>query len=307
MDAAAVLRNNSATFNYASIFLDPEYGERIRTLYVFCRHVDDLADKSACRKTALAALDFLEAELSLGRSRNPTVASFLDLASEAGIKPALPWTLVTGVKSDLGPVAFETEALLIRYAYQVAGVVGLMMCRVLDVDDSRADPYAIDLGIAMQLTNIARDVAEDARLGRRYLPGPWVGGVSSQDLIDPERSLRPVLRSAIARLLRLADQYYESGWQGLPLLPTRSRFAVALASRLYREIGRQISAQSWCVWDGKVAVSNTAKLGCTLRTIPFVLLNARRPVQPHKTRLHSALSSVAGTSPYPGSSHAQAI
>ncbi len=293
--AADMLRENSATFDYASLFLSPRYRDRVRQLYSFCRHVDDLADKCSCTEIARAELNTLEHELSLGYSNRKMVASFIALCSETGIEPALPWTLIAGAKSDLESVAINTGNELIRYAYQVAGVVGLMMCRVLDIEDNRAEPHAIDLGIAMQLTNIARDVAEDARLNRRYLPGNWVGGASCEDLANPQRSLRPQVRSSVLRLLKLADQYYESGWQGLRFLPFRTRVAIAIAGRLYREIGQQIKADGCGVWNGRTTISDLRKADCTIRTVPFFLPGMWRHSLPHESYLHSALSDMVGS------------
>lgn len=295
--AAEILRANSATFDYASMFLSSPYRERIRRLYAFCRHVDDLADKSNSVEAALLALNKLETELALGQSSDRTVSSFVALCSEAGIEPALPWTLINGAKSDLEPVAVENSGELIRYAYQVAGVVGLMMCRALDINDRRAEPHAIDLGIAMQLTNIARDVAEDARLNRRYIPGPWVQGASCHDLANPDNSLRPIVRSSILRLLKLADQYYQSGWQGLRFIPLKTRTAIAIAGRLYREIGQQIRAEGCCVWKGRTTVSKLEKTVCAVRTFPSLLVSAWVPFQPHQPDLHSALAGMVGSTP----------
>ena len=153
---------------------------------------------------------------------------------ECGIEPEIARELIAGMASDAETVRVADEAELLRYCYRAAGTVGLMMCRVLDAREPAAAAHAVDLGIAMQLTNLCRDVADDARMGRRYLPASLVGDLPPGDLIEPSPALRPKVRAAVARLLALAELYYASGEAGLPFLPVRARAGILVAGRVYR-------------------------------------------------------------------------
>jgi len=161
--ALSVLQSNGRSFHFASRLLTPNHRVRAARLYAFCRYVDDIADEVPDRALATTKLEQVNADVLSGQSSEPVVANMLDLMREASIPQEPVVALVDGVRSDVYLSTVSTEAQLVRYAYQVAGTVGLMMSVVLDVHDREAWPFAIDLGIAMQLTNIARDVGEDAQ------------------------------------------------------------------------------------------------------------------------------------------------
>jgi phytoene synthase len=146
-----------------------------------------------------------------------------------------------GLRGDLGAVALADEAALERYAFRVAGTVGLMMCDVLGVEAASARRAAVDLGIAMQFTNIARDVVEDARAGRRYLPATWLD-LSPRRLARPDGAARRMAAPAVARLLDRAEARYAGGWRGFSHLPRSARPGIAAAAALYRAIGTGIAA-----------------------------------------------------------------
>ena len=160
------MRENGRSFHFARIFLTQAQGERAARLYAFCRYVDDLADETRNHAKALRELDDARRQLAQRTATHPRLDDFIQLAEETDIDISIAISLIDGVASDLSEVAFQSEEQLLRYAYQVAGTVGLMMCGVLGVKKKAAYPFAIDLGIAMQLTNIARDIQEDAINGR---------------------------------------------------------------------------------------------------------------------------------------------
>jgi phytoene synthase len=259
MDPRSVLRRRGRTFFLASLLLGRVHAGRAATLYAFCRHVDDLADESADPRAARVALAAVTQALGTGRTQDARLQAMLALQAETRMPAAPALALVAGVTNDLDPVRLADEDALIRYAWQVAGTVGLMMCAVLDVDDSRAVPFAIDLGIAMQLTNIARDVGEDARVGRRYLPGSWIGDTPPAAIVAPTPALQATLRDATRRLLALAERYYASGESGLGFLPARARLAILAAARMYRAIGGRIVATDHQSWDRRAVVGPLAK------------------------------------------------
>ena len=203
-------------------------------------------------------------------------------------------SLVEGLMDDQADeVLLPDEESLIQYAYKVAGTVGLLMCEILNNSDPKAKPHAVDLGIAMQLTNIARDVVEDARMGRRYLPGSWVGNMSPEDILDA--ALDPYgpdgvqITRAVERLLDLAESYYASGREGLAYLPARAHFSIGVAAKVYRQIGRQL-LRSKDSWHGKRQVtSKGSKMLCTFRATANLARRLPHARRPHNTELHTWL------------------
>jgi len=290
-DARDVLRCHGRTFFVASHLLARVHASRAATLYAFCRHVDDLADDAPDAQAARCALAAVSRALIDGRANDPWTAALLALQAQTGMLLAPARALVAGVASDLDPVRIADEEQLLRYAFGVAGTVGLMMCAVLDVRDPRAAPFAIDLGIAMQLTNIARDVGDDARMDRRYLPATWVGDIAPTAIAAPDAALQAVLRAATRRLLALAERYYASGEAGLGFLPVRARVAILAAARMYRAIGGRIAAADYRSWDRRAVLGSAAKTGhAALALASFACLpRLHRRDAIHDTSLQRAL------------------
>ena len=291
-DAAhAVLRSQGRTFHFASRLLGRRHADRTAVLYGFCRHVDNLADDADDPASARLALDAVRYSLGTGDADDPWTAGLLSLHGSTGMSLAPAMALLDGVESDLLQVRIPDVATLLRYAYRVAGTVGLMMCSVLDVRDPRARAFAIDLGIAMQLTNIARDIGEDARMGRRYLPASWIGDVQPTDIASPDLALQARLRVATQRLLTVAECYYASGEAGLAFLPMRARLAILAAARMYRAIGADVAAAGFRSWDRRAVVGSLAKSRCTAQAMLMFAFSPRlhRCNALHDARLHDAL------------------
>ena len=291
VDAGSVLRRHGRTFAMASHLLGARHAARAATLYAFCRHVDDLADEARDPEAARAALSAVLDALDSGRGADRWTAAMRDLQRETGMPRAPARDLIAGVVSDLGAVRMTDETQLIRYAYRVAGTVGLMMCAVLDVDDPRAAPFAIDLGIAMQLTNIARDVGEDAGMDRRYLPASWVGELAPSAILSPDAAQQSSLRCATRRLLALADRYYESGESGLGFLPLRARLGILAAARMYRAIGGRIASQGHCSWAQRAVLGPLSRTGHAAQAVLWFALSPRlhRRDAAHESALQRAL------------------
>lgn len=265
--AKRTLAAKGKTFNWARRLLNLTHGNRAARLYAFCRYLDDCADEAASPSEAYTRLKTVDADLQSGVSTDPQVTDALLLFRECGIDAAIPRELIQGLLDDLNEVRIHDEAELLRYCYRVAGTVGLMMCDVLDVKHPAASAFAIDLGIAMQLTNICRDVHEDARLGRRYLPASLVGDLNPTTLLTASPAIQAATQKAVTHLLQLADRYYASGEQGLPYLPLRARHGIRVAGRLYRAIGGRIKAQDYNVWAGRARVGLTQKITLTFSSV----------------------------------------
>ena len=276
-DAAnKLLAQRGRSFHWARRLLSTTHAERATRLYGFCRRIDDMVDECSSPAAAHAALAVVRQALQSDQSDDATTRDMLWLMRGCGIDPAIPLELIQGVESDLGEVRVADMAELLLYCYQVAGTVGLMMTAALDVTAPEALPHAIDLGIAMQLTNICRDVREDALRGRRYLPETLVGALPAHALIDPDGPTRAAAVHAIGTLLNLADRHYASGEQGLRYLPSGARSGILVAARVYREIGVVLRQRDGDCWTSRAKVGTAAKTMITLRALGTAMIPWRR-------------------------------
>lgn len=294
--AMSVLASNGRSFYFASRLLTPTHRLRAARLYAFCRYVDDIADETEDRTQAAAELDEVRASIHSGHSNEPCVLSMLALMREAAIPQAPVIALIDGVRSDVHLSSLESEAELVRYAYQVAGTVGIMMSMVFDVHNRDAWPFAIDLGIAMQLTNIARDVGEDAQKGRLYLPGPWVGELKARDVLNPDAQIAVTLRQSTQRVLALAENYYNSGLSGVGFLPSSARYGIVVAAMVYREIGEVIAEMDHQTWDQRAVVPHGRKLLCASKALAGHAIHnfSNSSAALHDGRLHEHLQDCFG-------------
>ena len=285
------LAANGKSFNWARRFLGWRMGGDAATLYRFCRVLDDMADGDIV--DGPRRLLTIRDDLSGGhRATDPLLADFMPFIQQQNLPVPVIVALIDGLLQDQKPVRIADERALRRYAYRVAGTVGLLMCHVLDCDDDAARAHAIDLGIAMQLTNIARDVLEDAEMGRRYLPASWVGDVTPAQIAAashaPDGDVAQSVRMAVRQLLGMADDYYQSGAAGLTFLPIRAHMAIAVAARVYRQIGVQIAASRHGWHHGRQVTSWGTKIICSLQACGSVWRRVW-PRTPHLAALHDGL------------------
>lgn len=236
----AMLAKYGKSFNWAAYILTPGQKKHAQGIYAFCRYIDDLVDEQNDPQQAYAQLTEIKQQISKRRSDHIIVSGMLNIMNELGIKPIIVQHLIDGISWDLTNNTLADEKILLRYSYGVASTVGLLMCAVFNVSNPSALRYAIDLGVAMQLTNIARDVIEDAEKGRVYLPQNWFqNGLSAKDILDNGQR-RSEIFAGILQLLNLADTYYQSADYGLIYLPGRARASIKVAATLYRAIGVKI-------------------------------------------------------------------
>ena len=245
-DSRAVLSKHARSFRMASVFLPREAADEAAITYAFCRAADDMADEAPDIQTARESLAGLDAELAGMVPASPFVAAYLDVARRRQIPVEAAQELLRGLESDLGSVRIADDGELVRYCYRVAGTVGLMMCGVLGVTAEVARGPAVDLGLGMQITNICRDVLEDARRDRVYIPATRLEavGLSPSDLLDPtlprDLDRRARLASVVRDLLEVAEAAYTRAWHGMHHIPARPRMAIHVAAVLYRDIGRRL-------------------------------------------------------------------
>ena len=253
-DNASVIRKYSRSFTLAAKCLPSGIRSDVEKLYAWCRWCDDAVDTAPSLQVADERLTSLRADVErifAGQAvRHPASQWLADLVEKRGIEKQHALELLCGMEMDLRDWQVDDEADLVLYCYRVAGVVGLMMCRIMGVRNQAAEKQAIQLGIAMQLTNIARDISEDWQRGRCYLPKSW-GDIEQKGQALPTNAQ---VAPSVAKLLTLAETYYANGQMGINALPRNCRPAIVLASKLYREIGQQIRRKGHAVMDGRTVV-----------------------------------------------------
>jgi phytoene synthase len=238
----ALIRDGSKTFHAASFLLPRRVREPAYALYAFCRLADDAIDRERRPDAALEAWRERLARCYQARPLDhPADRAFADIVARFDLPRALPEALLDGFAWDASGRRYETFAELQDYAARVAGAVGAMMTVLMGRRERAVVARACDLGVAMQLTNIARDVGEDARAGRLYLPRDWMREAG----LDPDSWLAaPIfdarLASVVARLLRAADDFYRRAETGVGALPVSCRPGIHAARLIYAEIGREI-------------------------------------------------------------------
>lgn len=263
----------SKSFYISTLMLPPERRWATFALYGFCRHADNLIDNPRNRSLSelLAEVDFLAEEIKIayrtGESEHPVIRAFILVAQRFGIKMDYPLNLLKGVRMDLEFKEYENFDDLYVFCYRVAGVVGLMMTSVLGYRTEEAFTYAEKLGIAMQLTNILRDIQEDKSMGRVYIPLDELRqfGVNKQDIFA--ENLTDNLRELIKFQVQRAYRYYQDANVGIPMLMRESQFAIYAASQIYRGILLKIETRNFNPFGGRVFVPLRRKLTILIREI----------------------------------------
>ena len=282
--AREAIQQGSKSFRAASRLFDRTTRERAWMLYCWCRHCDDVCDGQV--------LGFGHGEggnVGLLREKTrqtvagspPDEVPFLALAQLLSERP-IPLKFLEyhlqGFELDAAGWQPQTTEDLERYCYHVAGAVGCMMAIVMGVasDDEETLERAADLGIAFQLSNIARDVREDLVSGRCYLPSEWLGelGLSPETLFDPANE--KAMSVIVGRLVASVETYESSARLGVGELPFRSRMAVLAAMRIYGAIGRRVRALGNRAWEQRVTVGKIQKLGYILPSFAEALAAGRR-------------------------------
>lgn len=258
----ALIREGSRTFHAASKVLPRKVSDPAIALYAFCRIADDAVDLGTDRLAAVARLrDRLDRACRGVPRPHPADRAFAEVIERFSIPDALPQALLEGLAWDAEGRRYETLEDLYAYAARVAGTVGAMMTLVMGQRRPEIVARACDLGVAMQLTNIARDVGEDARAGRLYLPQAWLREAG----IDPDAWLArpdftPAIAAIVQRLLDTADDLYDRATLGIAHLPLSCRPGILAARALYAEIGREVERRDLDSVTARAVVSGRRKL-----------------------------------------------
>ncbi|MEO0501499.1 MAG: phytoene/squalene synthase family protein [Pseudomonadota bacterium] len=271
--AAASIAKGSKSFALASRLFDAETKRRVRLLYAWCRHCDDVVDGQeggrgslTTEGTPLERLETLRARTLAGlhdpAAETGAFAAIGQVAADTGLPHDLPLRHLDGFAMDAHERQYRRLEDLLDYCEHVAGVVGRMMAVVMGVapDDEAMQTRAADLGLAFQLTNICRDVVEDAGIGRCYLPTEMLAAAG----VPPGEHARPQHREALVTvtgtLLDLADRYYASAREAARRLPPRAAWAVLTAASVYAAIGDRVRAAGTAAWDTRQHTGKWQKL-----------------------------------------------
>lgn len=289
----AILEANSKSFALASKLLPRRQRDDAAVVYAYCRRVDDAIDECVGDpRDALAALrvelDWVYGDAGDNTHDDVTLRAFRLVARQRRIPREYPEELLAGMEMDVVDQPYPDLLTLLHYCHRVAGVVGLMMCHVMGVRDDDALRNAARLGLAMQLTNICRDVLEDWRRGRLYLPDDLLKKASAAGLRGalggpfPADATEPVAE-VVSQLLQKADEFYQSGDEGLSALSMQNALAIAAARRIYAAIGDVVRARACDVRFGRAVVPLSDKLVLTAFATRSVISQQRqqdrRPVR----------------------------
>ena len=285
MDKKNYLAIFAKSFNWAGFFLPKKVYEDCAKLYAFCRILDDVADEKTNLDSRIEKFNKIKnffkksydlknnEELELNENEK-IIKEVINLAANNSIKIIIFEDLIDGVGSDLKKkIHIRSVKDLLVYSYRVAGSVGLVMSKILNVNDRRALKGAIDLGIAMQLTNIARDVIEDKKMNREYI--------------------KPDFEN-IQATLKLAEMFYDSSFSSIQKIPFKYKFSIIVARRVYRQIGRKILQKGNMEnyeKSGKIYVNNFEKIYQTIISIFDLILVYLKEIEPHqRAKEHDIIS-----------------
>lgn len=322
----ALIEKGSKSFAGAARLFPERTRHDAYMLYAWCRHCDDAIDgqelgfrpaatalvgtggetaalpDGRASRAVLASLEAKTRRAIAGDADEPVFAALARVVQANDIPSRHPLDHLAGFEMDVDGRVYATVDDTLDYCYHVAGVVGVMMAYVMGVRDAPTLARASDLGIAFQLTNICRDVIDDAAAGRVYLPADWLAeagvGARPQDLLLP--ASRPGVTRTAHRLLALAERYYASAGHGIDHLPFRCAWAIAAAKNVYRDIGRRVQAEGDDAWKRRAVVGRSRKLiGVALAGIEATRATvAPRKSAPPRADLwtHPAIAMAAGPS-----------
>ena len=266
-----IIYQNSKSFFWASKFLPKGTIEKVINIYSFCRIQDDIVDEGLLIENSKEALELKAIIKSYGISE--------ELISE----------LIDGINSDINFTRYKDNAELLRYCYKVAGAVGLMMLSALEIKAKDARYFAIDLGIAMQLTNISRDIVQDYKKNRIYLPeNTGIDKICMSNMTDQNQKK---IQKTVKNLLIKADIFYKSSLNGMRFIPIQSRISILIALRIYQAIGKKIRNTGLMFLHENIYVSKKEKLFIVIKTIFEFLIFFLIPLfrKKHNKYLHESL------------------
>ena len=279
-ECQSITRREARNFYYAFILLPPRRRRAIYVAYAFCRYCDDAVDSESSTEEKLSRLTELRQQLDRcyrGEAEEPVFVGLSQVARDYGIPQEYFVEVLAGMEADLVKTRYQDFGELRQYCYQVASAVGLICIHIFGFKDPRAKTHAIDLGLAMQLTNISRDVKEDLEFGRIYLPQDELVrfGYSEEDLLSGRYN------GAFQELMRFqterARAYFNSGFQLLPYLTPRSRACATVLGSIYSRLLDRIEKANYDVLSHRVSLSTSEKLVVMAQSWAGSMLPRRLP------------------------------
>ena len=262
------LKREGKSFYWASFFLPKSSKINAGILYSICRYFDDIADKYSEDQTLYLKKSIEE----IKNNKSNKVNIFL---KKNKINNSIFTDLLEGLIWDQKKIRIQNKEELIKYSYHVAGTVGLMMSKIIGVKNKNAAKCAIDLGIGMQLTNIARDVYEDSKMKRIYLPANWIPNISLKNLNNPNELSSEndeKISKAIQKVISLSEKFYENGLAGMKYIPFSSRLGIFIAANIYRGIGIKIISKKKYLRE-RIYLNFFEKSSITIKSVLcFILL-----------------------------------
>ena len=253
-------RAQAKTFYLASLFFTNKKRKEVEILYNFCRYVDDIGDKIGSKKKKIHQLKSIKKDITKKKSKIILVHNFINLLTIYKININIVFHLIDGVLFDTNIVNIKTESDLEEYSYKVAGTVGVMMCYLMNIKDKGLLNHALELGIAMQITNICRDV-KDLLINRIYFPNSLrkFNFISNKDLLNSKEKQK-LLSENINFLINKSNKLYKESNKGVMKLPLQYRIVILIASKMYQEIGLIILKNPNYIWEKRVFVSMPKKI-----------------------------------------------
>jgi len=258
-----LISTHAKSFSWAGFFLAKQTFKNGSSLYDFCRTLDDIADENTSLDSKKQKFNKMKKDFIERNFENILIKNIDNLIKKFNISEKVVLDLFDGIESDIKEnIEFKTKRELLLYSYRVAGTVGLMMAKILKVDSKIALRSAVDLGIAMQLTNIARDVVEDSDRNRKYIDHNFM---------------------KIKETLGIAELFYKSSFKSIKEIPLVNRFAILVARRVYRQIGNNIIKKKNLINynnSGKIFVNKIGKIKQTIFSIfdLFVLIFSKSDI-----------------------------
>ncbi len=263
LNSSKALKREGKSFYWASFFLPKSSKKNAGILYSICRYFDDIADKNNEDKT-----NYLKDSLEeIKNNKGNKVNIFLNRNK---INNSIFIDLIEGLILDQKKIRIQNKEELVKYSYHVAGTVGLMMSKIIGVKHKKAAQSAIDLGIGMQLTNIARDVYEDSKMKRIYLPANWIPDISLHNLNnsdEPSIEKDQKISYAIHKVIYLSEKFYQNGFAGLKYIPFSARLGIFIAANIYRGIGIKIQSKKKKYIRERVYLNTFEKFLITIKSI----------------------------------------
>ena len=266
-----IIYENSKSFYWASKFLPKKILKKVINIYAFCRLQDDLVDEGIKIEDS-SELEELE-----------------NIIKSYGVSKNIISNLMEGINSDKNFKRFKDNSELLRYCYKVAGVVGLMMIKALDIKQSEAKYFAIDLGMAMQLTNISRDIMQDYKKNRIYIPENT--GINKDIISNMTSENEKKIKKVVNQIILKSEIYYKSSLNGMRYIPIRSRLAILVSLRIYQGIGIKIIKTEKKFIHENLYVTNIEKTLIVAKALIEFLIFFIFPVykKKHNIYLHESL------------------